>query len=220
MSSATTLPPQTPTTAVILQERTTVAAPKSYCPPDAVVTNGECRPRGSPGAACLMNSQCYNGTICVNSICTHNSTPTTLHHQSRKANNTAVKGKPLSSVTINRQCADDTQCSEGAKCQTGRCMCDGEAVLHKAHPCGQHQKPALSYTLSLVECIGGVRCPVASSCTFSAAAFTYLCCYPAQANQSRCNTKLVETVEDEAVTQMSRRTEADGIPVHAAASDV
>ncbi|KAL6727225.1 hypothetical protein Aduo_009120 [Ancylostoma duodenale] len=41
-ASATTLPPQTPATAVVLQERTTVTAPKSYCPPDAVMTNGEC----------------------------------------------------------------------------------------------------------------------------------------------------------------------------------
>ncbi|CAJ0597522.1 unnamed protein product [Cylicocyclus nassatus] len=178
--------PKIPTVTGKLNETTNTVL-VLLCPPDTVLTNGECRPRGSIGASCLMNSQCYNGTICINRLCAVQS-PRVVHQVNKQNEKEKVNKNKLRTAKLGEPCEDGTRCPASAKCRLGRCMCDGKTVMYRdrcmANLCGQQQEPALNSDHMVMECIGGTKCPRDSSCAYSFLVTTYLCCKHSQKKPS------------------------------------
>ncbi|CAI4228937.1 unnamed protein product [Auanema sp. JU1783] len=169
MSSSSSSSSTTTTTPASIQTTEEAAtSTETKCPSDSILTNGECKLRGTPGAACIFSTQCNTGSECVNRLCKCTKNYEERDGACEKIGCTAleveINGKCFKLVGINDDCEADDQCQNGAECTAkGKCRCpDGQA-------------PFKDRCLAN-NCVGATPCPRGSICSYSKTISRYICC--------------------------------------------
>ncbi|CAD6187897.1 unnamed protein product [Caenorhabditis auriculariae] len=153
VTSAEATPPAVfSTTAAPITQPNNSVRPGPLCPPEMIMTNGECKIRGAVGSACLLSSQCTTGADCVMLICvcgrnyqeadglcdrlpesSSSPSPPTVPPTTALPKSPAPaicgegqiekEGRCLFSARVGAQCEFEAQCSNGASCRKSRCEC-------------------------------------------------------------------------------------------------
>ncbi|CAJ0583895.1 unnamed protein product, partial [Mesorhabditis spiculigera] len=146
---------------------------------------GQCLPTVQPGDQCLYSSQCHAihpGMICDRNRCTCSNGQvfsgnqcTEVCPQGYRVNSKGVcspgctptqiefQGECLNQATPGQSCLVNAQCTGGASCQNGVCVCP-LAMVPSGGACMPVQAPPLASCLNGEQCTGGSFC-VSGNCS-------------------------------------------------------
>ncbi|EPB69258.1 EB module [Ancylostoma ceylanicum] len=92
---------------------------------------GQCLPTVSPAGQCLYTSQCQaieQGMTCENSVCRCPNGLVSIKYSGCQGNQIEVDGECLSHALAGEPCRVHAQCTGGASCLKGHCVCPQDMI--------------------------------------------------------------------------------------------